>query len=94
MTVAELLSVILGTLASVITAVGAYIIAWLHRKTKRLETEKNEYKSKKEEKEIQLQQAHNGFRDEVVNEIKQLKNDVELIKKVIIKEEKNDKDTK
>ena len=64
-----------------IVAAASFIVAYFHRLTKRLE-EKNKVKDDR---------IHNGFRQDVFtaiskqgNEIKELKTDMKLIKKIVI----------
>jgi len=92
----DLLKIIVGVLGTIIVAGGGVIVAYFNSLKKRLEgltREKNDYKRKKDEKEEQIRFLHNGFRNEVMNHIKtlkqndtELKQDVKLIKQAITKE--------
>ena len=58
------------------------MVAYFHRLTKRLE-EKNK------QKDIRIEHLENGFRDTVLHEIKELRTDMQLIKKIVVKDEKH-----
>jgi len=89
----DLLKLILGGLGTLFMAaigLGVAYFKYVQRKFEQLETEKKEYKDKKEQKEVEIKHLYNGFREEVKQEIhkqqadiKELKQDVKLIKQFI-----------
>jgi len=73
----QIITVIISTLCGIIIAAGSVVIAYLHKKTKQLEE-----KNKRKEEEIKA--LHNGFRDYVYKEIKELKTDMKLVKNLVV----------
>lgn len=92
MGISELISIILSTLASVVVALGGLAVAYLHKKTKRLEAEKRTKDSQIQSKDTQIQSLHNGFKlevyrrlGEVEEECSEIRTDTKLIKEFILK---------
>lgn len=80
----SLRDIIITSLGTIITVGTGVIVAYfkhIHRKLDKLETDKKD-------KETQIQHLHNGFRDEVKNEIIEVKQEIKLIKQYLIKENK------
>lgn len=88
----DLLKLIISVLSTIIVAgestAVAYINSWKRRFDKE-KKEKIEYKNKKEEKDLQIQHLHNGFRDEVYSRLGNSEKTQETLKSNLETLEKN-----
>ena len=73
----DLIKTLVIALCSVVTAIAGAICAWLKKKVKALEKEKNRYKQEKHNKEKEIQVLHNGFRENVYNQLVEIRKKIE-----------------
>jgi UPF0288 family protein (methanogenesis marker protein 3) len=62
-----------STLCGIITAIGGLVIAYLKKKTNKLEKERDKYRSEKNTAIQEIQVLHNGFRENIYKEIRDLR---------------------
>src|SRR5688572_30737414 len=86
----QILNAIIAGLVGIIGAMTSLIIAYLNKK-KKLQEEIEARKREVKDKEIEIKALHNGFREYVYKEIKELKVDVKdlkvdtkLVKKLVV----------
>jgi uncharacterized protein (UPF0335 family) len=65
----EIIKVIVYSICGIITAAAGLVIAYLKRKTDRLESEKNKVQKEKETLRTEIRTLHNGFREYVYKEL-------------------------
>lgn len=82
----DLLKYVVGVLLTIIGAGGAVVVSYfksIQRKYDKLEADNKDKDAKIKDKEENIQHLHNGFREEVKQEILEIKQDLKLIKKYL-----------